>query len=146
MSYSLCLPGSFSLAKDAAVTFSWLYGLVDWHTLSCLQEITGTEAILQLKRKRKSYSKISKVYLLWLLLSAKKQVKQWPSQSINGAGSGRPSLSRTEDSCQWCSLHRAGPGEALHPLHLGAGLVCCWVLVLHRKAVMEHIPLRTPAL
>lgn len=144
MSYRLCPPGSFSLAKDAAVTFSWLYGLVDWHTLSCLQEITGTEAISQLRQKRKSYSEISKVYLLWLLLSAKKQDKQWPSGSINGAGS-RPSLSGTEDSCQWCSLYRAGPGEALRPLHLGTGLVCCWVLVLHRKAVMEHMPLRTPA-
>ena len=71
--------------------------------------------------KKKSYSKTSKV--LWLLLSAKKQDKQWPSGCINGAGSGRLSLSGTEDSCQWCSLHRAGPGQALRPLHPGTGLV-----------------------
>ena len=146
MSYRLCLPGSCSLAKDAAVTFSWLYGVVDWHTLSCLQETTETETISQLKRKRKSYSKISKVYLLWLLSSAKKQDKLWPFQSISGTELGRASSNRTEDSCRWYLLHRAGLGEALCPVHLGTGLVCRWALVLHRKAVMEHMPLQTPAL
>lgn len=90
MSYRLCLPGSCSLAKDAAVTFSCLYGIVDWHTLSCLQETT--ETISQLKRKRKSYSKISKVYLLWSLLSAMKQDKLWPFRSINSTNLGRASI------------------------------------------------------
>lgn len=145
MSYRLCLPGSCSLAKDTAVTFSWFYGIVDWHTLSCLQETTETETISQLKWKRKSYSKIRKVYLLWLLLSAKKQDKLWPFQSISGMELRRDSLNRTEDSCRWCLLHRAGLGEALCSVHLGTGLVCCWALVLHRKAVMEHTPLQTPA-
>lgn len=115
--------------------FAWLYGVVGWCLPDSFLGYHRNKKLVHNWNEKENLRIKSMKYIYYKFLDLQRN-------KINHGTSRLSKLQRVRASLAQWKVHMevlCFPGSLL-PEHLGVGSIRCWVPVLHRKAVVTHMP------